>query len=132
MIVSDCLTGHPDWLLDYSISSTVRANHCIPLSDMSPFCFEVTIDQKGAQGWVGVGFCEEYVSLGEFVGWQDGTWGYHGEEAFLRADGIDIDDNIPASFSGDVVGCGIDLRNGTAFFTRNGTRIGESSTPVIV
>lgn len=75
---------------------------------------------------VGVGFCEEHFGLDEFVGWDKGSWGYHADDGNLHT--VDGDKKYgPKYGSADVIGCGVDFNNRTAFFTKNGKHLGKCS-----
>lgn len=110
-------------------AGTIRANHCIPLGDPWPYYFEVKAVETGPECYVGIGCCEEQMSLDEFLGWPQGSWGYHAEEGQLMAAGELNPVRGPRYQSGDIIGCGVDLREGTAFFTKNGERLGEPFVP---
>jgi Ran-binding protein 9/10 len=65
--------------------------------------------------------------LDRMPGWRETSWGYHGDDGgtfHARADAALSYDNGKYN-EGDYVGCGIDISRGTAFFTRNGKRLGE-------
>jgi len=58
-------------------------------------------------------------------GWGDTSWGYHGDDGGLFHAEYTIVARTNGEFKeGDYVGCGIDASKGTAFFTRNGKRLG--------
>jgi hypothetical protein len=59
-------------------------------------------------------------------GWKYLSWGYHSDNGRVFEEGDHlISDVNPTARTGDVIGCGVDIRSGTAFFTRNGRRLGE-------
>lgn len=93
----------------------------------------------------GIGFSHRTVSLSRLPGWEDNSWGYHGDDgrAFCC---LGTGETFGPTFTtGDVIGCGIDWTNagppgkdrerakdgdkkggGRAFFTKNGEFLGRS------
>lgn len=70
-----------------------------------------------------VGFCEEDARLNLAVGWDEGAWGWHGD------DGDVFNGNNYSTFSkpydqGNTIGCGVDFDDKSAFFTKDGNIIG--------
>lgn len=125
------------------------------------YYFEVKIDKAPEDGYVkpgpscpasvtnqtrriiGVGFCEENSSLNEMIGWNQGTWGYHGDDGHTRngdssnppdchvevdllSNGEPRDPWGPRYTTGDVIGCGVNFEKEIAFYTKNGDILGES------
>lgn len=75
-------------------------------------------------------------------GWDRESWGYHGDdgESFGLRDcnkrwkSLRVLSHLPYGptyGAGDVVGCGIDFATQTAFFTKNGTHLGEFEPDVL-
>jgi hypothetical protein len=59
-------------------------------------------------------------------GWHAGSWGYHGDDGKkFNAQGIGKEFG-PRYGRGDIVGCGVDMRAKSAFFTKNGEYLGMS------
>jgi hypothetical protein len=78
---------------------------------------------------IGVGFCDEKAPLNRMLGWDQGSWGYHGDDGCLFTDS-GIGRLYGDTYStGNVIGCGINFTTGTAFYTKDGTIIGQSSPP---
>jgi hypothetical protein len=125
------------------------------------YYFEVKIDKAPENGYVkpgpsspasatnqtpgsiGVGFCEENSSLNEMVGWNPGTWGYHGDDGHAFSGDISNPSDChgevdqppngeprdpwgPGYTTGDVIGCGVNFEKEIAFYTKNGDVLGES------
>ncbi len=72
-----------------------------------------------------VGFSDKNVALSRAPGWEPNSWGYHGDDGHIFAS-----QNVGKAYgktftAGDVVGCGVNFRTGTAFFTKNGADQGE-------
>ncbi|RYP70535.1 hypothetical protein DL769_004928 [Monosporascus sp. CRB-8-3] len=107
--------------------ATVRANFPMsPIRELgNVYYFEVTIEKnKDPRHWA-VGFCEEDARLNLAVGWDEGAWGWHGD------DGDVFTENIYFAFSGpydqgNTVGCGVDFDNESAFFTKDGEIVGQA------
>lgn len=58
-------------------------------------------------------------------GWAATSWGYHGDDGkrfHSLGTGLRYSDCYG---SGDTVGCGIDMRTGKLFFTKNGVNLGK-------
>lgn len=74
---------------------------------------------------IGIGFCSKQVNLNRLPGWEPQSWGYHGDDgkAFC-CQGIGKPYG-PHFNTKDVIGCGVNFRNNTAFFTRNGIDLGK-------
>lgn len=71
-----------------------------------------------------MGFCEEHVPLDSLLGFDKGSWGYHGDgNAFFSND---CGKYGPQYAQEDVVGCRVDFDKEVAFFTLNGKYHGES------
>lgn len=79
--------------------------------------------------FVGIGFCEDKTSLDRALGCFQGSWAFHSDDGCLFEDG-----NNPwtgtkyadaCSEAGKVLGCGINFATGEAFYTIDGTAVGE-------
>ncbi|CAG8555524.1 11172_t:CDS:2 [Paraglomus brasilianum] len=58
------------------------------------------------------------------TGWEDDAYGYHGDDgAKFHAFGRGTEFG-PKFTTGDVIGCGINFFDGTAFYTKNGIHLG--------
>ncbi|RFU71756.1 hypothetical protein TARUN_10506 [Trichoderma arundinaceum] len=79
---------------------------------------------------IAVGFSTRTASLSRPVGWEPESWGYHGDDGRCFT-GQNIGRPFgPVFNSGDVIGCGVNFRDHTAFFTKNGQMIGVAFTDV--
>ncbi|KYK60437.1 hypothetical protein DCS_01574 [Drechmeria coniospora] len=108
----------------------VRADHYMP-SDGGLYYFEVQIlHGKRDDITIAVGFSAKNTSLSRAVGWEPESWGYHGDDGRTYA-GQNLGRTYASSFDvGDVIGCGVNFRDHTAFFTRNGVNLGVAFTDV--
>lgn len=77
---------------------------------------------------IGVGFCEaSALDLSQMVGWGSETWGYHSDDGkTFEGPTWSGDPFGPQYAEGDVIGCGVDFTDETAFYTKNGRIIGMS------
>ena len=64
---------------DDSEIGCVRATHPVPPA-AGIYYFEVKIISQGEEGWISVGLCLRESFLNALTGWQDGTFGYHGDD----------------------------------------------------
>lgn len=73
---------------------------------------------------IAVGFSTRNAALSRPVGWEPESWGYHGDDGRCFT-GQNIGRPFgPVFNSGDVIGCGVNFRDHTAFFTKNGQMLG--------
>lgn len=90
------------------------------------FYFEIHIQSKGEDGFVGIGFCRAENNLGRLPGWDANSWGYHGDDGHSFA-GTGVGQDYGPSFStGDVIGCGVNFADNSAFYTKNGKNLGTA------
>lgn len=102
-----------------------RGNCPIPFA-AGLYYYEVEIISKGRDGYIGIGFCGPNVSLGRLPGWDDYSWGYHGDDGNAFACTGVGKPYGPSFTTGDVIGCILNLGNFTAGFTKNGIFIGTA------
>lgn len=69
---------------------------------------------------IGVGFCTKKVPLNRLPGWEPESWGYHGDDGNSFCCQGTGKQYGPQFSTNDVIGCGVNFRTGTAFFTKNG------------
>ncbi|CDH60069.1 ran-binding protein 10-like [Lichtheimia corymbifera JMRC:FSU:9682] len=104
------------------IAALVRSDAPIPI-ECGIYYYEMHIISKGEHGYIGIGFCHRENNLDILPGWEDNSWGYHGDDGNSFHDG-DPTRYGPLFTTGDVVGCGVDIAQGKAFFTKNGVYLG--------
>ncbi|KAG0375366.1 Ran-binding protein 9 [Mortierella sp. AD032] len=106
-----------------SDASAIRANRPIP-PQCGVYYYEVLIKSNGQQGYIGIGACNANVELNRLPGWEPLSWGYHGDDG----NGFEGCGNGrpfgPVFTTGDVIGCGINFRDMTLFYTKNGIYLG--------
>ncbi|KAI9480498.1 MAG: concanavalin A-like lectin/glucanase domain-containing protein [Benjaminiella poitrasii] len=106
--------------------SSARANHAMR-RQCGVYYFEIQVLSKGIDGQIGIGFCRKLNSLDRFPGWEDHSWGYHGETGKIYSgSGSGGQSYGPKFGTGDVIGCGVDFRTMTAFYTKNGIFLGTA------
>ncbi|KAM4057614.1 SPRY domain-containing protein [Hirsutella rhossiliensis] len=105
-------------------ASAARADHYMP-PPCGLYYFEVQIlHGKRDDTTIAIGFSTKVASLSRPVGWEPESWGYHGDDGRCFS-GQNIGRPYGPTFNaGDVVGCGVNFRDHTAFFTRNGVKLG--------
>ncbi|KAF5133099.1 Ankyrin-3 [Metarhizium anisopliae] len=107
-----------------SVSGIARANHpMVPTRD-NVYYFEVTIVNEGRNSSpckrFAVGFCREDTPLGSGAD-SRGAWWYHGGNGHFgnQEDYMNLNCG-PKYGEGDVIGCGVNFKRRTAFYTKNG------------
>lgn len=106
-----------------SDAAAVRADRPMP-PQCGLFYYEATIVSAGKEGFIGIGFCTEKVSLSKLPGWEQESWGYHGDDGNIFCCQGTRKSYGPKFNTDDIIGCGVNFRNNTAFFTRNGVLLG--------
>ncbi|KAK9760457.1 hypothetical protein K7432_015485, partial [Basidiobolus ranarum] len=104
-------------------AAAVRANHPMP-PQCGLFYFEVDIISKGRDGYIGIGFSAHGVSLSRLPGWDPSSWGYHGDDGHSFCCSGTGKPYGPMYTTGDVIGCCVNFRDGSAFYTKNGVFLG--------
>ncbi|CAG8628009.1 4657_t:CDS:2 [Paraglomus brasilianum] len=108
-----------------SDAAAIRANFPMP-PQCGLFYFEVDIISKGREGFIGIGFCGKNVQLNRLPGWENMSWGYHGDDGHLFCCSGTGKPYGPQFTTGDVIGCCVNFRDGTAFYTKNGAILGTA------
>jgi len=106
-------------------AAAVRSDQPMP-KECGIYYFEVTILSRGKEGLIGIGFSGARPNLNRLPGWESESWGYHGDDGFSFACSASGKPYGPKFSARDVIGCGMNFRTGTAFFTKNGIFLGES------
>jgi len=104
-------------------ASSVRATYPIPAS-CGLYYFEVKIVSKGRDGYMGVGLCAKSVDMNRLPGWDKHSYGYHGDDGHKFCSSGQGQAYGPTFTTGDVIGCGINLIDGSCFYTKNGHHLG--------
>lgn len=112
---------------DEKNACSVRTHVPVPSNAIALFYFEVTVDNAGMRGNIGVGLCGKSVKLEKMPGWEAGSYGYHGDDGMVfRQSGRTGHKYGPKYTTGDTVGCCWDMVDNTVFFTKNGEFLGKA------
>ncbi|KAI7893566.1 concanavalin A-like lectin/glucanase domain-containing protein [Mucor mucedo] len=103
--------------------ASVRANHAMK-KQCGIYYFEIQVISKGIDGHIGIGFCRNINSLNRFPGWEEHSWGYHAENGKVYSGPGTEKSYGPSYGTGDIIGCGVDFRDMSAFYTINGIYLG--------
>ena len=104
-------------------ASSVRATHSIPAS-CGLYYFEVKIISKGRDGYMGVGLSAQGVNMNRLPGWDKQSYGYHGDDGHSFCSSGTGQAYGPTFTTGDIIGCGLNLIDGSCFYTKNGIHLG--------
>lgn len=104
-------------------AASIRADQPIP-AQIGVFYYEMSIKNKGRDGFIGIGISQGSVSLVRLPGWEANSFGYHGDDGHFFASSGQGKSYGPTYSIGDVIGCGVHTDDGALFFTKNGQYIG--------
>ncbi|KAI9103242.1 concanavalin A-like lectin/glucanase domain-containing protein [Phlyctochytrium arcticum] len=111
-------------------AAAVRSNHPIP-PQCGLFYYEVSIISKGRDGYIGIGFCGQNVALNRLPGWEENSWGYHGDDGHSFCCSGTGKSYGPIFTTGDVVGCIMNFMDKSVSFTKNGVWLGVAFKNVV-
>lgn len=74
---------------------------------------------------IGIGFSGPKVALSRIPGWEPDSYAYHGDDGQVFSNTTSGKNYGPKFGTLDVIGCGINFRTNTAFFTKNGHMLGR-------
>ncbi|KAL1599396.1 hypothetical protein SLS59_006413 [Nothophoma quercina] len=107
-------------------AASVRADSAMP-RQCGIYYYEVTVVSKGKDGrMIGVGFSGSKVALSRIPGWEPDSFAYHGDDGQIFNNTTSGKNYGPKFGTLDVIGCGINFRTNTAFFTKNGHMLGTA------
>ncbi|RIB16693.1 concanavalin A-like lectin/glucanase domain-containing protein [Gigaspora rosea] len=73
---------------------------------------------------IAIGFCTKSAELNKLPGCGKDSWGYHSDDGNFF-DCSEIEEPYGPTFkTGDTIGCCLDFRNNTVFYTKNGINLG--------
>lgn len=107
-------------------AAAVRSD-CFMPKEVGIYYFEVTLLSRAKDGLVGIGFSTSKVQLNRLPGWESESYAYHGDDGCVFTSSSTGKVYGPRYCSQDVIGCGINFRTGTCFFTKNGNNLGMYS-----
>ncbi|KAF9427264.1 hypothetical protein BGZ94_005215 [Podila epigama] len=92
-----------------------------PLEQTEPFLHSVEfIISK----YIGIGVCNAGVALDRLPGWEPLSWGYHGDDGNSFGGCGNGRPFGPVFTTGDTIGCGVNFRDMSLFYTKNGRYLG--------
>ncbi|KAF2234106.1 SPRY-domain-containing protein [Viridothelium virens] len=106
-------------------AAAVRADHPMP-RECGIYYYETTIHSRGKEALIGIGFSARKVILNKLPGWEEHSWAYHSDDGYIFRCTPSGRDYGPRFANGDVIGCGVNFRTGSAFFTKNGVNLGTA------
>lgn len=112
---------------------SIRSSDPIP-DECQIYYYEVLVINRGEGGKIAVGLTAKGTNLNRQPGWDRHTFGYHGDDGkAFRENGYPRNKYGPAFGTNDVIGCGLNLKTRTCFFTKNGKFLGIAfkNMPVI-
>ncbi|KAI9009622.1 concanavalin A-like lectin/glucanase domain-containing protein [Gaertneriomyces semiglobifer] len=104
-------------------AAAVRADQPIP-PQCGLYYYEVTVISKGRDGYIGIGICAPNVPLNRLPGWEDNSYGYHGDDGCSFCCSGTGEAYGPVFTTGDVIGCMVNFQNKSVSFTKNGVYLG--------
>eukprot|EP01104_Vermistella_antarctica_P001748 TRINITY_DN1186_c2_g1_i2.p1 TRINITY_DN1186_c2_g1~~TRINITY_DN1186_c2_g1_i2.p1 ORF type:complete len:423 (-),score=49.81 TRINITY_DN1186_c2_g1_i2:137-1405(-) len=112
-------------------AAAVRTNKCVPKS-CGVYYFEITIIDRGKEGYIGIGFCNRTASLSRLPGWEGNSYGYHGDDGQAFQGKSDGRTYGPTFTTGDTIGCCMNFIENTVFYTKNGVRLAIAFRDVLL
>ncbi|KNG48813.1 ran-binding protein [Stemphylium lycopersici] len=107
-------------------AAAVRADFPMP-RQCGIYYYEITVISKGKDGrMIGIGFSGPKVALSRIPGWEPDSYAYHGDDGQVFSNTTSGKSYGPKFGTLDVIGCGINFRTNTAFFTKNGHLLGTA------
>ncbi|KAF1835327.1 SPRY-domain-containing protein [Decorospora gaudefroyi] len=107
-------------------AAAVRADFPMP-RQCGIYYYEITVVSKGKEGrMIGIGFSGPKVALSRIPGWEPDSYAYHGDDGQIFSNTTSGKSYGPKFGTLDVIGCGINFRTNTAFFTKNGHMLGTA------
>ena len=71
-----------------------------------------------------------------FIGLDNNSWGYHSDDGNFFFSGnhneYGYNDYGPSFTTGDTIGCCLNFRNNTVFFTKNGVNLGSHYFSILI
>ena len=109
----------------YSDVGSIRTSHPIP-EDCEIYYYEVLVVNQGERSRIAVGLTALGTDLTHQPGWDRHTFGYHGDDGgYFRENGYPGHQQYGPTFgTNDVIGCGINFKTRSCFFTKNGKCLG--------
>ncbi|XP_063994192.1 ran-binding protein 9 isoform X3 [Diachasmimorpha longicaudata] len=77
---------------------------------------------------MGIGLSAHGVNVNRLPGWDKHSYGYHGDDGHSFCSSGTGQPYGPTFTTGDIIGCGVNLVDNTAFYTKNGHHLGVAFT----
>lgn len=94
------------------------------------YYFEIHVKSAGVKGQIAIGFTCEGFKMRRQPGWEQNSYGYHGDDGLLYRGQPKGEAFGPTYTSGDTVGGGINYATQEFFFTKNGAVVGTTRKDV--
>jgi len=104
-------------------AAAIRTDNPVP-QDCPLYYFEVAIVNEGAKGLIGIGLSGKDVNLARLPGWDEHSFGYHGDDGNMfpgRGQGTLFG---PTFTKDDVIGCYWNRAERVIGYTKNGIHLG--------
>lgn len=101
----------------------IQANRPAPVKRLT-YYFELKVKNAGAKGQIAIGFTNESFKMRRQPGWEQNSYGYHGDDGLLYRGQGKGEPFGPTFTTGDIVGGGINYASQEVFFTKNGVIVG--------
>lgn len=88
------------------------------------YYFEMYVKNAGTKGQVAIGYTNESFKMRRQPGWEQNSYGYHGDDGLLYRGQGKGEPFGPTFTTGDTVGGGINYASQEVFFTKNGVVVG--------
>ena len=89
----------------------------------------LTVNSSYRAAAVCIGLSSQNASLSRPPGWENESYGYHGDDGDIYSQQSSGKSYGPSFGAPDVVGCGVNFHTKTIFFTRNGKYLSTHSGP---
>lgn len=103
----------------------LKTNYSIPKL-CGIYYYEVKVIETGANDCISIGLCDADASLNKMPGQDNPSWGYHGDDGRIMACQGTSKDFGPRYGAGDTIGCGVNFRKNSIFYTKNGLLLGTA------
>ncbi|QIW97626.1 hypothetical protein AMS68_003144 [Peltaster fructicola] len=110
-------------------AASIRSDVPVP-KEVGLYYYEVTIMSRSKDALIGVGFATDKSMLTRLPGWEPDAFAYHGDDGEVFSGQSSGRSYGPHLVTHDVVGCGINFRTNSIFFTRNGNYLGSAFSDV--
>ena len=110
----------------YHDVGSIRTSNSIP-QECGIYYYEVLVLNEGKMKYIAVGLTAKGTDLNHQPGWDQNTIGYHGDNGLVyRASGSGKPYG-PTFGTNDVIGCGLNMKTRSCFFTKNGKFLGNAA-----